>query len=93
MHTCAGAAVGESRGRAPRGAGYLGLRDEAPRGLCHTVVEGRALLARLLNYAIPSSLVAQTVKYLPAMWENRVRSWSQEDPMEKGMATHFSILA
>ena len=39
------------------------------------------------------SLVAQTVKSLPAMWETRVRSLGWEDPLEKGMATHSSILA
>ena len=33
------------------------------------------------------------VKNLPAMWETWVRSLGQEDPLEKGMATHFSILA
>ena len=37
--------------------------------------------------------MAQTVKNLPAMWETQVRSLGQEDPLEKGMATHFSILA
>ena len=40
-----------------------------------------------------SSLVAQRVKNLPAMWETWVRSLGQEDPLEKGMATHSSILA
>ena len=38
-------------------------------------------------------LMAQMVKNLPAMWETWIRSLSQEDPLEKGMATHFSILA
>ena len=38
-------------------------------------------------------LVAQTVKNLPAMQETGVRPLGQEDPLEKGMATHFSILA
>ena len=33
------------------------------------------------------------VKGLPAMWENRVRSLGWEDPLEKEMATHSSILA
>ena len=33
------------------------------------------------------------VKRLPAMWETRVRSLGQEDPLEKEMATHSSILA
>ena len=37
--------------------------------------------------------MAQTVKNLPAMWETQVRSLGQEDPMEKGMATHSSIHA
>ena len=39
------------------------------------------------------SLVAQTVKNLPAMQETQVQSLGQEDPPEKGMATHSSILA
>ena len=38
-------------------------------------------------------LVAQLVKNLPAMWETWVLSWSWEDPLEKGMAIHSSILA
>ena len=33
------------------------------------------------------------VENLPAMWETQVQSWSQEDPLEKGMATHSSIPA
>ena len=40
-----------------------------------------------------ASLVAQLVKNLPAMQETRVRSLGREDPLEKGMATHSSILA
>ena len=40
-----------------------------------------------------ASLVAQTVKNLPAIQETWVRSLSQEDPLEKVMATHSSILA
>ena len=40
-----------------------------------------------------SSLVAQTVKRLPTVWETRVRSLGREDPLEKEMATHSSILA
>ena len=32
-------------------------------------------------------------KNLPAMWETLVRSLGLEDPMEKGMATHSSVLA
>ena len=37
--------------------------------------------------------MAQSVKNLPAMQENWVQSLGQEDPLEKGMATHSSILA
>ena len=40
-----------------------------------------------------TSLVAQVVKLLPAMWEKQVRSLGQEDTLKKEMATHSSILA
>ena len=40
-----------------------------------------------------ASLVAQTVKNLPAMQETRIQSLGQEDFLEKGMAIHSSILA
>ena len=39
-----------------------------------------------------TSLVSQMVKRLPTMWETRVQSLGQEDPLEKEMATHSSIL-
>ena len=39
-----------------------------------------------------ASLVAQTVKNPLAMWETRVQSLGWEDLLEKGMATHSSIL-
>ena len=39
------------------------------------------------------SLVAQSVKNQPAMQETWVQSLGQEDPLEKEMATHSSILA
>ena len=40
-----------------------------------------------------ASLVAQLVKNLPAVWETWVQSLGWEDPLEKGRATHTSILA
>ena len=40
-----------------------------------------------------ASLVAQRVKRLPAVRETRVQSLCREDPLEKEMATHSSILA
>ena len=46
----------------------------------------------LLQYSW-ASLVAQLVKDPPAMWETWIRSLSWEDPLEKGMVTHSSILA
>ena len=46
----------------------------------------------LLQYSW-AALVAQLVKNLPAMWETWVQSLGWEDPLEKGMATHSSILA
>ena len=39
------------------------------------------------------SLVAQSVKNLPAMWKTWVQSLGWEDPLEKGKATHPSIMA
>ena len=42
---------------------------------------------------IRASLVAETVKNLPAMQETWVPSLGQEDPLEERMATHSSILA
>ena len=40
-----------------------------------------------------ASLVAQTVKNLPAMPETQLQSLIQEDPLEKRMTTHSNILA
>ena len=46
------------------------------------------------NWIMPgASLVAQMVKNLPAMQETRVQFLGWEDPLEKRMATHTSILA
>ena len=44
-------------------------------------------------YIYKTSLVAQTVKSLPAMWETRVWFLGWEDSLEEEMATHSSILA
>ena len=50
---------------------------------------------RCLKYPqiIRASLVAQRLKHLPPMWETQVRSLGREDPLEKEMVTHSSILA
>ena len=50
-------------------------------------------LAAPSDSATRAYLVAQTVKSLPAVWETQVQSLGREDPLEKGKATHSSILA
>ena len=45
------------------------------------------------NALLQASPVAQTVENLPAMQDTWVQSLSRGDPLEKGMATHSSILA
>ena len=60
------------------------------------IYELNMLLKDAFIYKLPrvlSSLVAQMVKNLLAMRETWVRSLGQEDPLEKGMATHSRILA
>ena len=47
------------------------------------------LITRL---SIRASFIAQLVKNLPAVQEARVRSLGREDPLEKEMATHSSII-
>ena len=52
----------------------------------------------ILTYSCPflfllTSLVAQMVKHLPTMQETQVRSLGWDDPLEKEMATHSSVLA
>ena len=44
-------------------------------------------------HIIKISLMVQMVNYLPAMQETQIQFLSWEDPLEKGMATHSSILA
>ena len=66
-------------------AGDLGLIP----GLGRSVGKG---IGYPLQYSW-ASLVAQLVKNPPAMWETRVQSQGWEDPLEKGKATHPSILA
>ena len=47
----------------------------------------------LQSFGVWASLVAQTVKNMPTILETWVQSLGWEDPLEKGMATHSSILA
>ena len=50
------------------------------------------IVKKNITFGLPS-LVAQTVKNLPAMQETQVQSLGREDSLEKGMATHSTILA
>ena len=50
-------------------------------------------LKHSVTYSQPAPLVAQMVENLPAMRKTQVRSLGWEDPLEKGLATHSSILA
>ena len=61
--------------------------------VCQFQVYSKVIQFYLYLYIEWASLVAQTVKCLTAMQETRVRSLGGEDPLEKKMATHSSILA
>ena len=56
------------------------------------LIENMCLIACIL-FSPRVSLVSQTVKNPPAVWETWVQSLGWEDPLEEGMATHSSILA
>ena len=71
------------------GISLLGILDRSLQYYCFQCEE--YIYTCLL--CIWTSLVAQTVKRLPAMRETWVRSLGQEDPLEKETATHSSIHA
>ena len=56
-------------------------------------IPSRDLSVVFTSVYLSASLVAQMVQNLPAMRETWVRSLGWEDPLEEGMATHYSILA
>ena len=69
-----------------RHGGYLILCPRGWRGLTY-------ILLTSIYPAAGASLVAQTVNNPPVVRETKVRSLGLEDALEKGMATHSSILA
>ena len=73
--------------------GKLGLKEvEVTQGTKPS--SGRAgFQTHIWQSPVGTSLVVQMVKNLPIMRETQVRSLDQEDPLEKGMAAHSSILA
>ena len=85
---------GGGRGdRAP--AGSMGGVCMDPPGRLRVEVWGLGQVGNAVELGLRSgtSLVAQTVKNLPAVLETWVPSLGREDPLEEGMATHSSILA
>ena len=76
----------------PRGCGLVsGVTWLLCPSLCMGLVVGE--VSGLTISIIRASLVVQTVKNLPTLQGTCVRSLGREDPLEKGMATHSSILA
>ena len=63
------------------------------KSLIQFSVDGWNYVPSLLFTWGEASLVAQRIKRLPAMQETQVRSLGRENPLEKEMATHSSILA
>ena len=51
------------------------------------------MVSFLLIYVLPAVTLGESLVNLPAMQETRVQSLGEEDPLEKEMATHSSILA
>ena len=62
-------------------------------GTSHSISHSSEDAREDLYLALLRTLQAQMVKNPPAMQEAQVQSLGQEDPLEKGMATHSSILA
>ena len=58
--------------------------------MCHRCIH---MHFRSMDTCVQGSLVAQTVKSLPAMQETHIRSLGGHNPLEKEMATHSSDLA
>ena len=72
---------------------YFGTCNEGdPGSILRSGRSAGAGIGYPLQYSRPS-LMAQLVKNVPAVQETWVQSLGWEDPMEKGTATHCSILA
>ena len=74
----------------------LSLTKDHPISALTTLVPWNLLTPQVFHSnfeCLWASDVAQTVKNPPALWETWVRSLGQDDPLEKSMTTHSSILA
>ena len=66
--------------------------DDADKEGLFEKAEGHVVqIQKNLKEILPT--MTQMVKNLPSMWETQVRSLDREDPVQKVMATHSSILA
>ena len=70
----------------------INVRKEVTKTMLKFFDMGTSLVVQWSTCRCRASLVAQRLKHLPTMWETWVRFLSQEDPLEKEMATHSSIL-
>ena len=76
-----------------------GVRDFSGASLMRTLISFTETFTTMINlslvvlFVLWASLVAQMVKNPPAVQETQVQSLGGEDPLDKGMATHSSILA
>ena len=72
---------------------HLLLRRKAMTNL-DSILKSRDIpLLTNVHIVKAASLIAQLVNHLPAMQETRARFLGREDPLEKEMATHSSVLA
>ena len=74
----------------------VGKESSCKAGGPSSILGSRRSTAEGIGYTLQyswASLVAQLVKNMSAMQETWVQSLGWEDPLEKGKATHFSILA
>ena len=72
--------------------GFLSILSNMKRGKKQGCDKWNILDINAALHLLGASLVAQRIKSLPAMQDTRVRSLGWEDPLEKEMATHSSIL-
>ena len=73
------------------------MNRKAWQAIVHGVAKSQTRLGDQVQHSTKTmrgaSLVAQMLKNLPAMQETQVLSLGQEDPLEKGISTHSSVLA
>ena len=89
-----GRSPGEGNGNPLQCSCLENSRDEgAWWAAVYGIAQSLTRLKRLSSSSSRASLVARMVKNLPAVQKTQVRSLGQEDPLEKEMATHSSVLA